>query len=110
MPSFISKALVTYGLVILTGPLCFTAWAQGYVDLEAERAAANAAGRNSNSSQSSAPDDPYGARPAQAYPATSYGVDSAPTAPSGVVPAQTSSASPPGAPAPVAGMGSSEGS
>ena len=45
------------------------AQAQDYVDLEAERAAAT---------ERAAPVDPYGARPAPAYPATSFGVDNAP--------------------------------
>ena len=38
---YLSKALVTGGLVILTGPLCLLAVAQTYVDVEAERAAAS---------------------------------------------------------------------
>lgn len=85
------KALTTCGLVILTGPLCFPVSAQ-YVDLEAERAAARAAGGSPASSTDGAtantpsPADPYGAQPAQAYPATSYGVNNAPAAPSGVTP------------------------
>ena len=33
----ISKLLVAGGLVILTGPLCFLAQAQDYIDVEAER-------------------------------------------------------------------------
>jgi hypothetical protein len=95
--SFLRKALVGCGLVGLTGPLCFTVLAQGYVDLEAERAAAIAAGRDPNApssqttSSGTASSDPYGARPAQAYPATSYGVNNAPAAPStGAATAQTS--------------------
>jgi len=54
-----------------------------YVDLEAERAAATASGRAavSQESPSSARTDPYGAQPAQTYPATSYGVNTAPAAP-----------------------------
>lgn len=93
MQASVHKAFVACGLVILTGPLCLLVSAQSYVDLEAERAAAQAAGRSPDSSSSnstanvSAPSDPYGARPAQAYPATSYGVNSAPQAPSGVAPA-----------------------
>lgn len=79
------KTAVTYGLVILTGPLCFMASAQDYVDLEAERAAAQAAGISSSGS-AGAPADPYGAQPSQAYPATSYGVNNAPAATSGVAP------------------------
>ena len=82
----ISKALVAGGLVILTGPLCFMAQAQDYVDVEAERAAAAAAGHTPTVT---APADPYGARPAQAYPATSYGLNNAPTAPSPAAPVAT---------------------
>ncbi|HEY6131495.1 MAG TPA: tol-pal system protein YbgF [Halioglobus sp.] len=102
MQALVSKAFVVCGLVILTGPLCFMASAQGYVDLEAERAAANAAGRSSDTgANSNNTADPYGARPAQAYPATSYGVSNAPTAPSGVAPATAAPAA--AAPPPVAG-------
>jgi len=103
MRTFAAKAAVTCGLVILTGPLCFMASAQGYVDVEAERAAAQAAGMNGGQSTSApAPADPYGAQPTGAYPATSYGVHNAPAAPSSVAPA-TSSPSTYGsaAPAPV---------
>jgi tol-pal system protein YbgF len=89
MRSPVIKAFVTCGLVILTGPLCFMASAQGYVDLEAERAAAQAAGIPSGTS-AAAPVDPYGAQPSQAYPATSYGVNNAPAAPSSVAPATSS--------------------
>ncbi len=68
------------GLVFMTGPLCFMAQAQDYVDVEAERA-----GRTSSSAPATATPgavaDPYGVRPAQSYPATSYGVNSAPAAP-----------------------------
>ena len=82
---FVRKTLLACGLVILTGPLCFTSLAQTYVDLEAERAAAEAAGHSTGSSapdaNASAPADPYGAQPTQAYPATSYGVNNAPAAP-----------------------------
>lgn len=72
----LSKLLVAGGLVVSTGPLCFMATAQDYVDLEAEAAAREAAGM-------SAPTDPYGAQPAQAYPATTYGVDNSAAAPVG---------------------------
>ncbi len=68
----ISTWLVAGGLVILTGPLCFTAYAQDYVDVEAERAAAAAR------AASAAPADPYGSPQAPAYPATSYGLADAP--------------------------------
>jgi len=73
---YISKALVAGGLVMLTGPLCLMAQAQGYVDVEAERAAAAASGISSAPGQPQA--DPYGAQPARAYPATSYGLNNAP--------------------------------
>jgi len=73
---YISKALVTGGLVILTSPLCIMAQAQEYVDVEAERAAAAASGISSTPPQPQA--DPYGAQPARAYPATSYGLNNAP--------------------------------
>jgi tol-pal system protein YbgF len=89
MRSPLVKVVVTCGLVFLTGPLCFMAQAQDYVDLEAERAAAQAAGTVSNGS-TAAPVDPYGAQPTQAYPATSYGVHNAPAATSGVAPATSS--------------------
>jgi tol-pal system protein YbgF len=113
MHTSVSKALVACGLVIMTGPLCFMVSAQGYVDLEAERAAAAAAGRSPDSTpSSSSASDPYGAQPAQAYPATSYGVSNAPASTADMAPAPTAAASAPAvvAPAPVAGnqMGGSE--
>jgi tol-pal system protein YbgF len=67
------KILVTTGLVLLTGPFGLISQAQDYVDLEAERAAA---------AQTTSPGDPYAPRGAQSYPATSYGVSTAPAAPS----------------------------
>ena len=108
MHSTIGKALTVCGLVILTGPLCFPVSAQ-YVDLEAERAAAQAAGGSPASSTGSttatanttSPADPYGAQPAQAYPATSYGVNNAPAAPTGVAPVSATGST--AATAPVAG-------
>lgn len=66
---FLDKILVAAGLVILTGPIGCASQAQDYIDLEAERAAA---------AQTTAPGDPYAPRGAQSYPATSYGVNSAP--------------------------------
>ena len=80
-----SKLLVASGLVILTGPLCFMAQAQDYVDVEAERAGRSTSG--SSAPATPAPtdpyarpgsSDPYSVQPAQSYPATSYGVNSAP--------------------------------
>jgi len=74
------KLLATTGLVLLAGPFSVLAQAQDYVDLEAERAAA---------AQNTAPSDPYAPRGAQSYPATSFGVSSAPAG-TGVAPAGTS--------------------
>jgi tol-pal system protein YbgF len=99
MRALYRKLQVTCGLVILTGPLCLMASAQTYVDVEAERAAAQAAGMSAPASApaSTASSDPYGAQPAQVYPATSYGVDNAPAAPSGIAPASTVQAAAPAA-------------
>ena len=116
MHLFVRKTLWACGLVILTGPLCFTSLAQGYVDLEAERAAAEAAGNSAGSSSpnanASAPADPYGAQPTQAYPATSYGVNNAPAAPAAEesAPAPTTFSAPTAAPTSTAGsqMGGSD--
>jgi tol-pal system protein YbgF len=111
----LGNTLRAYGLVIATGPFCFTVAAATYVDVEAERAAAQAAGggaSSAGSTVSATASDPYGAQPTQAYPATSYGVTNAPTPTSGIAP-ESSSYPPPAtaAPAPVAGapMGSDAG-
>lgn len=96
-------------MLILTGALSFTVTAADYVDVEAERAAAQAAGVSSsgtNSTVSAAVNDPYGAQPAQAYPATSYGVSNAPAAADSIAP--VSSAPAPGT-ASTAVSGSSRG-
>ncbi len=69
------------GLVILATPLSLMA--QDYVDLESERAAA---------AQATSPGDPYAPRGAQAYPATSYGVS---TAPAGTAVSPTTTAAAP---------------
>jgi tol-pal system protein YbgF len=97
----VGKALVTCGLVILAAPLSFVASAQ-YVDLEAERAAAQAAGRTSTgvsqpTANAPALNDPYGARPAQAYPAASYGANTAPSAATAVTYSDASAAPTPAA-------------
>lgn len=84
-----SKLLVASGLVFLTGPLCFMAQAQDYVDVEAERAGSTSTAYPTTSVSPTAPapadpyarppaSDPYSVQPAQSYPATSYGVNSAP--------------------------------
>ncbi len=63
-----------------------SAVAQDYVDLEAEKAAAQAAGQVAQPGVASEPyRDPYGAQPAGTYPSTSYGVQTA-TTPSGAAP------------------------
>ena len=67
----IRRAIVTGGLVVLTGPLSLALAAQEYVDVEAERAAEAA---QSEGAQAADPYDPYRVQPAQAYPSTSYGV------------------------------------
>ena len=73
----IFQAVKTYGLALLAGPLSLllavNVFAQGYVDVEAERAAAA-----QSTAAAAKPTDPYGAAPATAYPATSYGINSAP--------------------------------
>jgi tol-pal system protein YbgF len=69
----IEKILIAGGLVTVIGTLSINTLAQDYVDVEAERAAAT----------EPAPGDPYAPRGAQTYPATSYGVSSAPAAPAG---------------------------
>ena len=101
MGLFVGKALVTCGLVILAAPLSFVASAQ-YVDLEAERAAAQAAGRTSTgvsqpTANAPALNDPYGARPAQAYPAASYGANTAPSPATAVTYSDASAAPTPAA-------------
>lgn len=80
---YLSKVLVTSGLVILTGPFCLLASGQTYIDVEAERAAAasgSAPPEAATPASSSATADPYAVKPAQSYPATSYGVGAAPAA------------------------------
>lgn len=102
----ISKLLVASGLVIMTGPLCFMAQAQDYVDVEAERSGrtTSATSSPSNSPVPVAPapadpyarpssSDPYSVQPAQSYPATSYGVNSAPAGAAVVAPASSSASS-----------------
>jgi tol-pal system protein YbgF len=75
----IQTRLQINGLARLASPFSFvlalaaggSAQAQDYVDLEAERAAANAG-------ETTQPRDPYSAGPATSYPATSYGASSTP--------------------------------
>ncbi len=75
------KLILLCGLVVMTGPLSFTAQAQsGYVDLEAEAAAREAARAATGEG---VPADPYGVQPTPSYPVTSYGVNPAPIATAG---------------------------
>ncbi|HEY7776596.1 MAG TPA: tol-pal system protein YbgF [Kineobactrum sp.] len=67
---YLSKALIANGLALAVGPFCIAAQAQDYIDVEAERAAAA-------KTQPAGRADPYGAQPAQSYPATSYGIGTA---------------------------------
>ena len=94
----LGKNLVAAGLAVMASSLCNVALAQDYVDLEAERAA----------STQPSPADPYAPRGAQNYPATSYGVGSAPAGTAvapGAIPSAAQPASIPGAySAPVAGQ------
>lgn len=79
----------------MTGSLSVAAAAAEYVDVEAERAAAQAAGvSSSNTSRTgnAVTNDPYGAQPAQAYPATSFGVSNAPAATDSIAPVSTAAA------------------
>lgn len=71
----INTTLAACGLAIIASPLCFQVQAQEYIDVEAERRAGSAP-----IGTTSAPVDPYGARAAQEYPTTSYGINSAPAA------------------------------
>ena len=92
---YMSKMLVASGLAFMAGPFCLKAMAQGYVDVEAERAAAKSqapvvqsAPAPSDTSTTpaygaqpqAAPRDPYATQPAQTYPTTSYGLNNAPAA------------------------------
>ena len=95
------SALALSGLAICAGPLSLEAQAQGYVDVEAERASGKQSvsstqpTSNPQSTPTPAVADPYRASPATAYPATSYGLNST-AAPATTLPA---------ARAPVGGQG-----
>ena len=79
----LSKALAASGLVILTGPLCFMAQAQGYVDVEAERAAATGS-RPVPRSRQHPPATPMASTGA-GLPSDQLWLNSAPAAPSAVL-------------------------
>jgi len=102
----VTKKLRAYGLVLMTAPLSFVAFAQNYVDVEAERAAAQAAGMSApdtGSTASSATTDPFGVQPAQVYPATGFGASNAPAAISGSAPVANTASAPVAGSAPFAG-------
>jgi tol-pal system protein YbgF len=92
------QAVVISGLAISAGPLSLESRAQGYIDLEAERAtAASQTGSISPYPAVSQPAtvvaDPYSTAPAAAYPATSYGANSAAAPASPVLKAQVQGSS-----------------
>ncbi|WP_239017387.1 tol-pal system protein YbgF [Seongchinamella sediminis] len=107
-----SKLLVAGGLVLVTGPLSFQLQAQDYVDVEAERSgrttpaapatatpdSADPYARPAGTAPYTAPSatDPYSVQPAQSYPATSYGMDSAPAGSAVGTPAPGAAAAAPG--------------
>ncbi len=73
------KLLAASGLAMVVSPLCITALAQDYIDVEAERRALEAKSQEARQAVTSTVNsDPYGARSAESYPATSYGVNNAP--------------------------------
>lgn len=83
------QAVVISGLAISAGPLSLESRAQGYIDLEAERAtSARPTTGSSSPYPASQPAtvvaDPYSTAPAASYPATSYGANSA-AAPAGPI-------------------------
>lgn len=82
------KALALSGLAICAGPLSLKAYAQGYIDLEAERSSKAQPG-SVNPTDVQPATDPYGAGPAAAYPATSYGVNSGAAPAASLRPVQT---------------------
>lgn len=90
------KALALSGLAICAGPLSLEGYAQGYVDLEAERAAktlpdGTASAGVQPSQKTTVVTDPYGAGPTADYPATSYGVNNATVAAPALRPSQAAS-------------------
>lgn len=109
----ISKLLVVSGLALMAGPLSLTAQAQSYVDVEAERAAANQQTTRPKSDPYSTSSQPAATAPststsinntapAQSYPTTSYGMDNAPAAAATMSPQAQSGGYPP-----AGGVGSS---
>jgi|TARA_R100000005_G_scaffold33133_1_gene15147 tol-pal system protein YbgF len=92
-----TRTLLANGLALAVGPFCVLVQAQDYIDVEAERAAAD--GRPASAASSQA------AQPAQAYPVTSYGIGTAarPEQSASTAPATTV------APAPVAASGNNAG-
>ncbi|MCR9185860.1 MAG: tol-pal system protein YbgF [Halieaceae bacterium] len=95
-----TRALLANGLALVVGPFCVLAQAQDYIDVEAERAAAEGRAASSAPASRSAG---QGAQPAQAYPVTSYGIGTATN------PEQSASTVAPVAPAPVAAAGGNAG-
>lgn len=104
----IKTLLIAGGLAILTSPLCIMALAQGYVDVEAERAAARAAAGGdepaaATPAATTPAADPYSPQPVQVYPATSYGTNTA--APASTTTSAVNTAPAPGSAVPAPSMG-----
>lgn len=79
----VGKALAVSGLVLVAGLFSAVASAQDYIDVEAERRAREQERQEvqKGDTDQQAPSlsrDPFGVQPAQSYPTTSYGVNSAP--------------------------------
>ncbi len=93
MRDSLSKALAVGGLTLVVSPFCLVVQAQDYIDLEAER---REEAPREESPRREAPADPYSAPATRSYPATSYGVNSAPAG-SSVSQSGAATAAPPAA-------------
>lgn len=78
MRQSVSRLLAVSGLALVASPFCFTAQAQDYIDVEAERRAQEQGSASAPASTAPATTPYSSPQPARSYPATSYGVNSAP--------------------------------
>ncbi|TXS96555.1 tol-pal system protein YbgF [Parahaliea maris] len=78
MRQSVSRLLAVSGLALVASPFCFTVQAQDYIDVEAERRAQEQGSVSAPASTTPARDPYSSPQPARSYPATSYGVNSAP--------------------------------